>query len=59
MIISEVIEMLGEAMRKYGDVAVYVDVDYGIRPVERDDPPCCPSPEYYPADKIQEARIVI
>ena len=36
MIISEVILKLEEAKEKYGDIDVYVDVDYGERQVDFD-----------------------
>lgn len=49
MIISEVIRMLEEAKSKYGDIAVFVDLDYGQRSIERDDDPLCPTPEHQAA----------
>ena len=59
MIISEVVRMLEEAKAKYGDIDVYVDLDYGQRPVEKDDDPLCKSPEFEEATPLLPKRIVI
>ena len=59
MIISEVIKMLEEEKAKHGDIAVYVDMDYGQRTVERDDEPLCPCPQYQAESENNPERIVI
>lgn len=59
MLISEVIKMLEDEKAKHGDIAVYVDLDYGQRPVEIDSDILCLSPEYQPATANMPDRIVI
>ena len=59
MLISEIIKMLETEKEKHGDISVYVDMDYGQRPVEIDIDPLCLSPEYQPATAEMPQRIVI
>ncbi len=59
MLISEVIKMLESDMVKYGDIAGYVDMDYGQREVAIDADPLCLSPEYNRATGNMPERIVI
>lgn len=59
MIISEVIKMLEEEKEKHGDIHVYVDMDYGQRPVDKDDDPLCICPEYQEETENMPERIVI
>ena len=59
MLISEVITMLEGEKAKHGDIDVYVDLDYGQRPVEINNDPFCLSPEYQQATGNMPKRIVI
>jgi hypothetical protein len=59
MLITEVIQMLEEAKEEYGDITVYIDEDYGQRPVERDDNPLCLCPKYEKATKTLPERVMI
>jgi len=59
MKISEVIKMLEDAKEKYGDVQVFVDLDYGQRSVEKDDDELCPSPVFEEACGTLPDRLVI
>jgi len=46
MIISQVIEMLEKAKKEYGDLPVYIDIDYGQRLLEEDNDPLCKCPSF-------------
>ena len=59
MTISEVISMLEKAKTKYGDIAVYIEGDYGQREIEEEDDPLCRCPEYEEATSNMPERIVI
>lgn len=59
MRISELIEILEEAESVYGDIEVYVDQDYGQRPVEKDEDPLCLVPQYEEETENMPERIVI
>ena len=61
MLISEVIKMLEAEKVKHGDIAVYVDMDYGEREVDLDINSSMPGtlPEYNRATANMPERIVI
>lgn len=59
MLISELITTLQQASEKWGDIAVYVDMDYGERRVDTDDNPGCLSPAHEIAVGLLPERLVL
>ncbi len=59
MIVSEAIKMLEKAKEEYGDLPVFIDMDYGQRVLEEDTDPLCKVPNYEKEASNLPARIVI